>query len=379
MSILDKMHFRALNGNFEAIAFVDDYDSMIWSERFSGVGDFEVHGAHTLNLLKVKDESSYIFNSANRSIMIVENPKVEHRKEDGKTITITGQSLESVLNRRIIFNTTTALNSNPQTPLKISTIICNLVYLCFGPADPKRHWAELDITDSTPATSPVLPINTPLQFNMGENLLDLVTELCIGYGLGFRMEFNVTTSRVNFIVYEGVDRTLPGPNRVVFSDSYDNLLTASDSEARSHIKNTALVVGNATDPDTEIPLYATLVGDVDAVGLSRREMYYATDQEPIVYLTEDTSRAMTPTEYTAALARAGIEELSQPDHQIFRDYEGRLIESEQCKYGKHFGLGDTVVLQGTQTWSTNARLEGVTFSHDEQNGRALVPDFTYGV
>jgi hypothetical protein len=370
------MFFRALNEDFDAIDIVENYDSAIWTERYGDVGDFEIFGVVNTQLLTVATTATYIFNAATSSIMVIEKVKIEFFEEDANTITISGRAFESFLDRRVALTAKTLLN--PTDP-RISQIICDLVSDAFGPADPLRHWEDLVVINETTSPLPKLQTDVSLQISLGDNLLETVTKLCVASGLGFRCKFSPVDSKMHFIIYEGIDRTVQGEGMIVFSDLYDNLITASDEIVFTQVKNTELVVGNAVDPVTNVPILPVIVGDKQWKGLNRRETFFQAQQDKIVYINATTQRDMTDAEYIAALTLAGANDLNNAAYQSFKNFAGEIIETPQCTYGDHFNLGDIILFRAISATDTAARLDGITFSDDANNGKTLAPIFTYGV
>lgn len=380
MSILDYLNFRALDANFNTIEILDSYDSAIWTERYNDVGDFELHGSDNPQMRTVMSKASYIFNTATSSLMIVEKPKTTYSEDEGSSITISGRAFESFLDRRVLVRNATIFDA--VSPIKISQIICNLVINAFGvdPEMPGRHWADLDVYDNaTSLTSPVLTPGVAMQFSLGENLLDVIIELCVTYGLGFKCRFSYEDKRMQFIVYEGVNRAIQGDGLVVFSELYDNLVGASDEAQFANVKNTLLVAGNKTDPVTNEIVLPIMIGDPVWTGLSRRETYVKVDQEPTFYISETEKVPMTNEEYVKALTLAGATELNTVAYQSYKNFEGAILETSQCQYGENFDLGDVVVFRTAPGQDTSARLDGVTFSDDAASGKTLAPSFVYGV
>lgn len=376
MSIVDKMFFTALDEDFNAIGIIDDYDSVIWTERYGDVGDFEVFGALNSQLINLSVSASYLFNSATSSIMVIEKPKVDFSEEDVSTMTISGRSFESFLDRRVCLASKTILN--PADP-RISQIICDLVSEAFGSTVPAREWKDLVVINEATGLTPKLQTDVSLQVTLGENLLDTVTKFCVASGLGFKCKWSVADRKMHFIVYEGVDRTVQGEGLVVFSDLYDNLITASDEVTFAQVKNTELVVGNAVDPVTNVSILPVVVGDSQWTGLNRRETYFQAQQDKIVYINANTQRPMTNSEYIAALTLAGATDLNDTAYQSSKNFTGAVVETAQCRYGVDYDLGDLVLFRAVSSTDTAARLDGVTFSDDSTNGKTLAPIFTYGV
>ena len=50
------MELLVLNQSFESIAVIDNYKSMIWTDRYNAYGDFEICFAMDIKLLNVLKE-----------------------------------------------------------------------------------------------------------------------------------------------------------------------------------------------------------------------------------------------------------------------------------------------------------------------------------
>ena len=97
------MELLVLNQSFESIAVIDNYKSMMWTERYNAYVDFEICLAMDIKLLNVLKEDYYIWSKDSEHCMIIENIKIDADVEDGNQLIVTGRSLESILERRIIW------------------------------------------------------------------------------------------------------------------------------------------------------------------------------------------------------------------------------------------------------------------------------------
>lgn len=374
-SIWDTMTFRALDQYFNTIDFVDDYKSIIWTELYKGVGDFEIFGDVTAKMAHLATTATYVLNTFTNTLMVIENVAYSYDAEAGNTIVVSGRAFESILDRRIMMATNSIFNP-PDS--RFSAILCTLVSEAFGPSDSKRHWSKLVVVNSTRNSSARLPADVLYQFNVGENLLTLVLELCDAYNLGFRCLFDVTTKDVTFEMYEGWDQTDPRISPVVFSDDYDNLVTLNDSESFGHEKNVALVVGDAVDEETGEPILGVVVGNDAMAGLNRREIFYKASQSQTVTI-DDVETPLSNADYQAALVASGVSELSRAEYALRKTYDGSIVETVNTLYGEHFSLGDIVLFSALGALVTPVRLSGITFSNDESEGTTILPIFTYDV
>lgn len=121
------INIRVLNTDFEIIGVVDTYESFIWTDRWNTYGDFELYTSFDYNLLQLCQQDYYIQIDDSEHTMIIEGVQVETDSETGIHLRITGRSLESILDRRIVWKQTT-VNANT----KFETAIKNIIDKSFG-------------------------------------------------------------------------------------------------------------------------------------------------------------------------------------------------------------------------------------------------------
>ena len=97
------MELLVLNTDFESIAVIDTYESMIWTDRYNSYGDFEIFFAMDTQLLQYLKEDYYLWLKDSEHCMIIEDIKINADTEEGNHLIVTGRSLESILERRIIW------------------------------------------------------------------------------------------------------------------------------------------------------------------------------------------------------------------------------------------------------------------------------------
>ena len=54
------MELLVLNTDFESVAVIDTYESMIWTDRYNSYGDFEIFFAMDTQLLQYLKEDYYL-------------------------------------------------------------------------------------------------------------------------------------------------------------------------------------------------------------------------------------------------------------------------------------------------------------------------------
>ena len=97
------MDVTILNTNLDAVSIVDTYESFIWTDRYYAYGDFELYEAMREGLLDYIKQDYYLQSKESEHVMIVEKIQITSDTEDGNHVTVTGRSLESILDRRIVW------------------------------------------------------------------------------------------------------------------------------------------------------------------------------------------------------------------------------------------------------------------------------------
>ncbi len=94
------MELITLGVNFQPVNLVENYKSVIWTERYASAGDFQITSNNVNELINQLPLESYIGLRESTVPMIVEAHKIEKRAREAPLVTIVGRSLETVLERR---------------------------------------------------------------------------------------------------------------------------------------------------------------------------------------------------------------------------------------------------------------------------------------
>jgi hypothetical protein len=103
------MELMTLNDDFQPEDVVENYSSLVWSERYDKAGDFQLtttEVGYMLNLLKLDVEDAHSYVTLRESVvpMVVEVHKIEKKKGAAPVLTVTGRAFETVLERRASVN-----------------------------------------------------------------------------------------------------------------------------------------------------------------------------------------------------------------------------------------------------------------------------------
>lgn len=348
-----------LDGSYTTIAVIDMYESLIWTERYLEAGDFELYVPLTMKDLDKITIGSYLAIEDSDRLMIVEKFQQETDVEDGDKMTITGRTLESILDRRVIWNYT-VLNGEFQNGIK-RLIDENVI----SPAESGRQIPGFSFATSSDSAITSKTLDTQY---LGENLYDSIVELCTEKDIGWKVLPN-GAGGFQFSLYPGVNYAYDQSARpyVVFSPGYDNLIGSKYVYSLGDYKTVARVGGEGDGYDKRLGSAAVSAGE--GSGLSRREMYVNSG----VSGKDEDGEELSESEYQAALTQKGLEALADTD--IDEAFEAEIDASRQFIYDEHFSLGDIVQVEDKIGLSRKVRISEIMRSWDT-NGLTMTPTFT---
>ena len=351
------MNLRILDTDLNAIAVVDTYKSSIWSERYNQYGDFELYTMFSDGIFDIIKQDYYLQRGDSDRLMIIEQIQIKTDIEEGTFIIITGKSLESILMRRVVWGQKVLTGS-------LQDAIQTLLNECLiNPSNRNRKVSNFIFEASTDSRITDLKIDT--QYT-GDNLYDVIESLCSESNIGFKVVFKEDTKQFVFSLYSGEDRSYEQTTNpyVVFSPSFENIITSNYIESKSALKNVTLVGGEGEGSARRY----TAVGDV--AGLDRREMF--TDARDISSDVGD-GKTLTDEEYIEQLRQRGKEDLAENIAVV--SFEGEAETSIMFKYGEDFFIGDVVQIADGYGHETKARILEIVTSEDE-DGSYTYPTFS---
>lgn len=354
------MEVYILDDLLRRVEVIDRFESLIWTERWSAFGDFElvIHSTPAMNRLLVADKRMAM-NDSDR-VMTIENVEKKHDSEGRSMLTITGRSLEKTLEDRIATEGLVGLSEEENdwvitgTPGNIARYIFNKICVegILSPADiiPFMQTGTLYPVNTISEPDQVIVHKVPIS-----TVYAAIKNLCDIYSLGMRLVRNLDTSELYFDIYTGSDRTamqsyLPP---VIFSPDLDNLQDITEVTSVTDYKNVAYVF--ATNGSEVV--YANGI-DPTTSGFNRRVLYV--DAKDI---TDEAGPALQ-----TLLINKGLDALAQS--RSLYAFDGEIPQSSSYKYGIHYHLGDIVEMRTEEGVTNNMRVTEQIFVSDAQGERS---------
>lgn len=341
------MELILMDTKFNKLNIIDIFSSLIWTIRYDSYGDFQLTVRADNNVLDMYKDDYYLINDKSDRAMIIETKNLKTDSENGDVLTVTGRSLESILERRVLWKQTILTGSLQNGIKKLLTE--NVI----SPSIEKRKITNFIFKESTDTSLTSLEVEA--QLNAGENLYDAIEAICQSAGIGFKICFDDSYNFI-FELYNGTDRSFDQETNsyVVFSPNYDNLINSEMVQSKKTLKNVSLVIGEGEGSNTKTAVAET---DTSVTGLDRREM--STDASELSTVGED-SATISDKDYTNQLTQRGKEDLA--NNVYSNAFEGGVDDSQTFIFNQDYFIGDIVQLQNEYGFETKARISEIIFS-----------------
>ena len=96
------MNIYVLNEQFQKTSIIDVYESFIWTDRYYESGDFELVIPASSEMVSILQKDLYLAIDNSECTMIIEDIEITTNYEEGNKLKVTGRTLDSILDRRII-------------------------------------------------------------------------------------------------------------------------------------------------------------------------------------------------------------------------------------------------------------------------------------
>ena len=330
------------------VSVVENFSSFVWTDRYYSAGDFELYIPPTIRVLTQYIPDYYIVRPDSEHVMIIDSVLLEE-DDDGYSYKISGESLESILKRRILWTDTT-LSGNFQDAIK--TLLDGSI---ISPSIADRKIDNFVFVKSEDEAITSLTIEEA-EYSKNETIYDIIEKNCQEFEIGFKVTLT-SDNKFAFTLYKGVDRSYDqtAVPYVIFSPAFDNLTSSSFLKSYTDYKNVALVTGTSTDSEGESTDLSTVVGE--ASGLDMRETHIdAGDVQG----------------NTSVLTKKGNEELAALKKT--EAFEGEANVFNMFVYGKDFFIGDMVQLEDAFGNTGKSIVSEMVFSSDGE-GEKFYPTF----
>ncbi len=334
------MEIRVYNSELDFQGIIENQTSLIWTRKYFEPGDCELHIPITADNLRLTRRGNLLWMKGKKEAAVIEDRKLEE-SDSRNEITVKGRFLSSYMDRRLIKSTVYFNGTVEEAMRQLLKGVTEIPRVKLGALQEFSDRVEFQATY--------------------KNLLVYEEKLGRSANLGFRFRPDFNEKKIYFEVYRGIDRTMSQGvnNRVIFSESYNNLNDTVYRENAQLYKNVAYVGGEGEGSER---IYVQ-VGS--ASGLELREVF--------VDAKDIQSENMTTEQYHAALDTRGRETLDGA--VISTSFECDTGADENFRYQINYDLGDVVTVK-KKAWGITEDLRITEIQEIyEYGGRRIAPTF----
>ena len=354
----NKIEWYTLDNSLRKAHVIEGFESFIWTERYSSIGDFQIVTKSTFENRTLLAPKTRITMAGSTYVMTVETVSDDTADDGKRNITVTGSSMEALLDDRVAMP---AIGDLAETPVWTLTgtpgdIIRQMFHeICV--------FTVLDPLDTIPfyTDGTLLPSG-----NLGESadiitvsaapdtLYNTIKKIADTYSMGFRLVRNGELGQIYFEVYTGNDLssgqdTLPA---VIFDPGMDNLGNVSFLTSTAIEKTVAYVFAANGAVKVFAPTAST-----SASGSDRK----------ILFVNSSNSDAPGP-DLDAALRQEGLIALSA--QRTVYSFDGELPQNIPYEYGVDYNLGDLVEERNSASFGNLMIVTEQIFVSDSTGDRA---------
>lgn len=337
---------------------IDQFISLIWTERWQVLGDFRLDIYSTFrNRVLLKPDTWLAMNKSNY-VMRVESVEDVLNSDGSRVLIVKGRSIEAILLDRAAKESLTNLTTSPKWVLTgLPAAVARSVFhsICvLGVLDPGDIIPGIVEGLLLPASTIAEPTD-PITLNLDPTTVyDVIsTQICNVWELGFRMLRQDSTGQIYFDVYAGSDRTTAQTSLppVVFAPQLDNLQNTKELTTIDTSKNTAYVFS----PAGCLVVYP-VTADPTVASFERR------------VLMVDASDITSSVGLTAALTQRGNQALAAARTNFL--FDGEVSQHSQYKYGTDYNLGDLLEEQNSDGVASDMRVTEQIFVQDGEGEKS---------
>jgi Siphovirus ReqiPepy6 Gp37-like protein len=363
------MDLYTLDENFLRRDVVDDFSSVVWTERYSKSGDVELYVPWTAANVAKLPEGTFLSTPGSQEVMLLDTVL-----KQSSQLKLTGNTLIQFLNNRVIRTSSKhedrywniagtpgqLLNTIVQYMCISGPYLTGSTYLIDGPREIIPNLVN-DAAD-------LVGVSAPFAVPFGP-VYDVLEQVAESYDMGISLYLasaSVGTYSLHFKGYRGKDRTSKQTvNSIVrLSPAADSLANVSELRSLAGYKNVAYSFAPA-NPNGLAGASGVAYADsqsATSIGFKRRVMLdFAED------ITTDNFSGSAATLLSMLNQRAKD---ALANNNYVKVVDGEVVPQSQFKFGKDYGMGDIIELQSLSGLLQSARITEYIRSQDSTGERA---------
>ena len=330
-----------MNEHFELLRVCDDYNSLSWCPRWTGVGEFQLDCpiSYLEDLLRGK----YIGRNDSRETVLIDYDSLLKDEIGGKSVLVKGKFLKQILDDRVVYQ---AMNFNNKT---VEDVVLELIEEHFVN---NRSFDKLAVKRTGEASTKITTQIT------GGSVLERIVKIEEEQKVSCNVEYDPIEDKIYCFVSVGKNhsQTQDENSWVVFSEELENVYDYEYTKIRQ-TKNFAYVAGAGEGQNRIIKTV-----DIRKPGDALKELYVdARDLQE----TDENGSPIPRDRYLKLLEQRGNEKLSE--YAEIQEIEAKVIAGGILQYNQDYKLGDIVDFVDNSK-GIDAMLRIVGVNEDIENG-----------
>ena len=304
---------RVYNPDLELQGIIDEFSSLIWIRRYQGAGEFELHTPYSEESRSLLVAGNIVQKYDGKTVL--EAGIIEYLKMSKDEIVVKGRFLEILLDMRAA--TLFASSSYSGTAeVILRDIISDIIY---------SEYRAIPLLELGPFNN----LSETIQFQVSAKIiLPVFSKVCRATALGFRIYPDFTARKLYFEVYKGADRASDSSSKVIFSETYNNLMNEVYTYDNTNYRTAGFAHQTINDHIYIVPTAGSSV-----TGLDRREIFIQTSID---------SENKTGAEIQLAMYKAAVNALK--NYAISETFTFSTDVDATFKYREDYDLGDLVII-----------------------------------
>ena len=369
------MELYTLNRNFIKLSAIDDFESLIWTERYYGDSEVELVVPATNEMLQRLPVGIFVSIGTSDEVMILESMTIEKRR-----MKLTGISLLSWLDNRFV--RTTANHEDQYWYIEGGTagwtLWAIIYYMCCVGSPYLNGSINTGISNPQSLAIPGLGLNA--YDTSGPNIkvgvpfgpvYKAMREIANSYQLGMQItldDVSDTSYFLGFRSYKGLDRSSNQTENLAirFSPQMDSFTDIKDLQSIKEFKTLVYSFASGLKPEEGQPSLTTVPG-VSSIGTQ----YTGFDLRALQIFASDITTDMvegSQQKVVDMLNSRAYDALIE--NHFIKSVDGEIVPESQFKYGVHYNLGDIIEVEGNTGIIQEARITEYIQSQDESGEKA---------
>lgn len=324
------MQIFKLNASYLPSDTIQNFDTLVWTERYQPTGDFKLEVENEVSILFKLPIGTLVSHTDTTEVMIVENHEIDRNSNKSLKVVVSGRSFETFSENRVTTGSTLALeaggvaNVETTASLPSSTIARNLLRTALQPGTASAD----DAIPNLLVYAVMAFLDAPMSYVVKRgDIYGRVLEFLKICDAGLKtIRPNGAQTTLDLVVHDGIDRT----NSVIFYAQNEDLDDAKYFWSGKGEKNYAQIAGK---------LYARLYRDrnvaTNQTGLNRKVMYVDAN---------DLEAASYPPTTTDVMSSRGQTELDNKKRVSL--LQAKISKTARPKFKFDYDVGDIVTVFG---------------------------------